>query len=236
MKKFIFIFLINLFTFAQTKTGTVKYSLVIQEDSQLSSDKFLKDYFKSAMENSKYVSLTLDFNQNEMVFYADDSMNLDGQDINFSLAFGGVSSLYYKDKANLVYYSAINNPDFGKIVIKEDIKIKWTLVNETKMINNYLCYKATSTKIIDNGKQGIFTRPVIAWYCPEIPVPFGPKEYGGLPGLILELQEKNLLYGVTKIDFDPKKEVVITKPEGKILTQNEFKVMTEELFKKRSEE
>jgi len=29
---------------------------------------------------------------------------------------------------------------------------------------------------------------IIAWYTPQIPVPQGPGEYFGLPGLILEIQ------------------------------------------------
>ena len=32
---------------------------------------------------------------------------------------------------------------------------------------------------------------VVAWFTPEIPIATGPSWYGGLPGLILEIVEKN---------------------------------------------
>ena len=48
----------------------------------------------------------------------------------------------------------------------------------------------------------VFNHPVIAWYCPKLPYAFGPNTYGNLPGLILELQVRNVVYGVKKIDLN----------------------------------
>jgi GLPGLI family protein len=68
----------------------------------------------------------------------------------------------------------------------------------------------------------VFKYPLVAWYCPSIPLNFGPKGYSGLPGLILELQERNTLFGVQNINI-AEKNVIIKKPsDGKIVTQEEF--------------
>ena len=44
--------------------------------------------------------------------------------------------------------------------------------------------KRLETKTIDVPK----TIDIVAWYTPQIPVSHGPAEFGGLPGLILELK------------------------------------------------
>jgi GLPGLI family protein len=52
---------------------------------------------------------------------------------------------------------------------------------------------------VDGEKQDIL---VTAWYAPDIPVRFGPIGYGGLPGLILELQNESATFYVTKINLN----------------------------------
>ena len=70
------------------------------------------------------------------------------------------------------------------------------------MIDSYLCYKATNVNIVDNGSGKIFRHPVIAWYCPALPYNYGPNWYSNLPGLILQLQVRNVVFGVKKIDLN----------------------------------
>jgi GLPGLI family protein len=69
------------------------------------------------------------------------------------------------------------------------------------LIDNYLCYKATNIFTVNNGEK-IFNHPVIAWYCPKLPYPYGPIGYGNLPGLILELQVRNVVYGAKSIQIN----------------------------------
>lgn len=87
-------------------------------------------------------------------------------------------------------------------MVKESLKDNWTMHNETKVIDNYVCYKATNVNIIENDSGKIFRHPVVAWYCPQLPYNYGPNGYGNLPGLILELQVRNVVFGVKKIDFN----------------------------------
>lgn len=62
----------------------------------------------------------------------------------------------------------------------------------------------------------------MAWYCPSIPFNFGPIRYNGLPGMILELTEKNIGYIVEKIEFFNKPITIKIPNEGEILKDEEI--------------
>lgn len=60
--------------------------------------------------------------------------------------------------------------------------IEWEIQRESKNIKGYLCQKAT----------GHFRgRDYEVWYTNEIPVEFGPWKFNGLPGLIVEVRERD---------------------------------------------
>lgn len=63
---------------------------------------------------------------------------------------------------------------------------------------------------------------IIAWFAPSLPYAYGPKDYGGLPGLILELTEKETTYYASKINITKNKEVKIDFPKGKMITEEEY--------------
>lgn len=56
-------------------------------------------------------------------------------------------------------------------------KIKWNLIDTTKIYKGHKCRKATAE---------FRGRKWIAWYTEEIPVSYGPWKFSGLPGLILQ--------------------------------------------------
>lgn len=102
---------------------------------------------------------------------------------------------------------------------------KWTFTNESKMINGYKCYKATSHKEEFSKFRGksISISPIV-WYAPELPLPFGPSGLDGLPGLVLEgsMNGKSYFYA-TKIDFDLKEKINFERPtKGKYVTPQEY--------------
>ncbi|MEO6684208.1 MAG: GLPGLI family protein [Ginsengibacter sp.] len=61
--------------------------------------------------------------------------------------------------------------------LADTIPFLWELVNEFKTIDNYRCQKA----VINSDKLKIE-----AWFTEQIPIPAGPYNISGLPGLILE--------------------------------------------------
>ncbi|MGR7812994.1 GLPGLI family protein [Lacinutrix undariae] len=129
--------------------------------------------------------------------------------ISFLKSFGGGDGIFYyhrDDKKTEVqkhmlgdlYLISYNLPD-------------WKLLNETKKIGNYTCYKA-----IQNLKS-----PITAWYTPEIPVPFGPKTYNGLPGMILEVIMGDIRIFASHVSLNPTEIQNIQKPEKGIKISEE---------------
>lgn len=218
---FSLLFLINLNAFCQIKSGTVEYSLTFASDEQLDNGQ-LGDYLKDAKKNAHLLSFILDFENDEMIFYKKEILSSDGNgNLAFAEAFSGAHGKYYRTKNATTLFNDIDDPNTGQNIIKKEINTNWTFVNETKQIDQYLCFKATTFITIKNS-VGEFKRTIIAWYCPAIPVPFGPKGYGDLPGLILELQEKNVIFGAKKINLN-QISLPIVKPDfKKAISETEY--------------
>ncbi len=136
--------------------------------------------------------------------------------VNFSLSLGGSENVYYTDLVkNELFYK-------GKTMSMEDQlvyykKAKWELLDEKKTILGYVCKKA---KLITKKEK---KKEVFAWYTEAIPVSVGPKNYLGLPGLILEVAHGNDTFIATSIDVNPKK-LKIKKPTAKLITTLEKKL------------
>lgn len=231
LMRLIIIFLIALgsnFALPQKISGSVEYTVIIGEDKNLSSGE-LGDMFSKAKENASYLNYKLDFTPTEMSFYAD-STPIDGIDVSFSQAFSGVQGRYYRKVGESEVLNLIDDYVLGKVTVKKDINVHWQLLNESKKIEGLECYKAVTTVKYNNG-VGDFQKDLIAWYCPKIPAPFGPKGYGNLPGLILEFQDKNVVLGAKSIKL--KENVTIKKPIGTVITEQEYSQKLQEEFKKR---
>jgi GLPGLI family protein len=112
-------------------------------------------------------------------------------------AFSRYQGFVRKTKSKTFIEKEIDNKTY---ILEEKTEYNWTLTTETKKIGSYNCYKATAEKTIKNK----IIVPITAWYCPEIAYQFGPNGYGSLPGLIVELQIDNVIYGLKSINFDDK--------------------------------
>ncbi len=76
-------------------------------------------------------------------------------------------------------------------------------VNQTKEILGFTCKKA-----VPKGRED---QTSVAWFTPDIPVFYGPRQSGGLEGLILE--EKNPFYHFRAISIEQVKEIPFPKPK-----------------------
>lgn len=119
------------------------------------------------------------------------------------------TTFYHRHEKDTVYKSFLDNglSMFCEIagmaefeVVDSLHKFKFQLHNEQRQILGYQCFKAT---IIEEGS---LESRWVAWYAPEIPIQNGPLHFGGLPGLILELQNSNHTFAFTaeKINIKPK--------------------------------
>lgn len=101
------------------------------------------------------------------------------------------------------------------IIIEVNLEEKWDVdLNTTKNIDGYKCFKA-----IYKGQHLWWhikeSEAIYAWFSPDIPLPFGPLNYNGLPGLILELNVENVRFSATKIDFNKPDPVLFNRIDYK---------------------
>ncbi|MBD5329977.1 MAG: GLPGLI family protein [Bacteroides sp.] len=82
------------------------------------------------------------------------------------------------DRADLKYRLSIS----AFLVYSDSVPtLEWSFCDEaTDSIMGYECRKAATE---------FAGRNYTAWFTPEIPLPFGPYKFGGLPGLILKIED-----------------------------------------------
>lgn len=232
MKKYLFFIFICLSTNAQIKNIIVEYGVVIGEEEKISNkDSGLSEYYKSAMDNAKHLSFTLMYANKISFFTGKEEMNDDTHGIAFAKAFSGFIGPVYSDYNENFSYVAVENRFTGKYCLKSPIKkYDWQLTTESKTIEGFLCYKATAKDIVVNPK-GTFTFTITAWYCPQIPIAIGPLSLNGLPGLILETERRNVVYGARKIIINAKMDPEIPKPDmSNIKTEEEVQKMRDDFM------
>ncbi len=177
----------------------------------------------------------------------------------FMMMGGGASGDYYK---NTQSKTSVKESEFsGKnFLIKDALKTyEWKMEQETKMIGQNLCFKATTVIEVPVRPEFRFGRRnaeqnnkdeeevkeeapkteqvvVTAWYAMEIPVSHGPDDFWGLPGLILEVSYGNTNILCTKIVMNPKEKATIAEPsKGKEVSQKEYDEIIAEKMKEMQE-
>lgn len=90
-------------------------------------------------------------------------------------------------------------------------EINWEITTETKTIDRYLCYKAKSNIASIDKHGNVVKNEVIAYFTPIIPFQAGPLGYYGLPGLIIELQDKSKTIQLKSISFEKIKDFKVPK-------------------------
>lgn len=102
-----------------------------------------------------------------------------------------------------------------KFNIKIEDPLNWKLTSETKTIENIKCQKAV---VEYAGRQWI------AWFTDEINVSDGPYIFKGLPGLIIQISDKdeNYIFKLSKIRKKTNTSLFIDN-EGKQINWEEYK-------------
>lgn len=86
---------------------------------------------------------------------------------------------FYNTRKEFYFRTSLDNQP---VVVKEDYEMIWELHPDIEVIGEFECKKATTHF---RGNE------YVAWYTPEIPVPFGPWKFRGLPGLIIKVYDIN---------------------------------------------
>ncbi|MGE8533313.1 GLPGLI family protein [Chryseobacterium sp. D764] len=113
----------------------------------------------------------------------------------------GLSFTIIQSNENIQYFRLVG---MSLLTYKEPIIKNWKLINESKVINTINCKKA---EVTFKGRNWI------AWYSPEIPLPYGPYKFSGLPGLIVKITDDK-----GDFDFELVKSIPASKLKGKLVT------------------
>ena len=233
MKAITVFFLYTSFSFSQIESGIINFNVKLDTIEGLKKTKYLKDNLNRAIIGAKYLNFSLTFDNKNSFFEMKEIMDTENNEISMAKIFSNYRGKIFQNKE--FSFVKIDN-EFGNYTVKKEISRNWNITTETKYIDNYKCYKAITEYIVTNPK-GIFRHPVIAWFCPEIPLPFGPNGYGNLPGLILELQERNVMYGVIKIILNCKVNLNYTQSiNNNFLSEEEYNKIIEKASKNYLEE
>jgi GLPGLI family protein len=112
----------------------------------------------------------------------------------------------------------------GKIYIVEDSvrAPKWKVMNKIKEIAGYMCMMAVTEDTIKNQQ-------ITAWFADNLPVSAGPELYGGLPGMILELDinEGDIVITAKKVEMKAVTEDmnIPKKLKGKKVTEPQYNTL-----------
>lgn len=230
-------------SYSQDITGIATYKSFVKLDLRMDSTQIsaeMHDQIKQLIRQETQKEYELQFNKNEMLFKEKEKLAAPGNTMfeNATVtSYGGIGVLYQNLEENLeIHQSEI----LGKMFLVSDTlqKHEWTLEKETKNIGEYVCFKATFRYVLENKETGENKENIItAWYTPQIPVSAGPMGYGGLPGLILEVQSGDVTYLCNQIVLNPKRGVTIAPPKkGTTVSKEEFEKIKEQKRKEREEQ
>lgn len=253
----LFILLISVISFAQDFSGKAIYktsrktNFSIGDDSKMSDQQ--KEQLKARFQKMNQKTYILEFDKYASTYKEDVKLAAPKPQVGnqrvMVMSFGGSSggSVYYK---NIKENRFVNQTDImsKRFLVKDELpKQEWEMSTEKKNIGNYTCYKATFSREVENIKMSIVngeskevtekkTVTTTAWYTPQIPVSNGPRNYQGLPGLILEVNDGTTTYVCTEIVLNPENKIVITEPtKGKKVNQEEYQKISREKSKEMME-
>ncbi|HMH20600.1 MAG TPA: GLPGLI family protein [Puia sp.] len=215
----------NIHAQAPTKEGKIIYERKVNVHRRMTDESM-----KSMIPEFNISKTELDFSAEESIYKnikeEEDIRDHAGEDNNrVIMRIGGGDDRVYK---NYTSEKITEQRELGpkKYLIEDSLpRQSWKFQDETKTIKGYACKKA-----VTHNREG---KEVVAWYCEDILSPSGPEGYGGLPGLILELNSNDAevvfspLDIITK-DFD--KKIVKAPTEGKKISRKEFQQMLTDQF------
>lgn len=192
-----------------------------------SDSKFYNDIITSTEKSLPHFPFTLIFNDKNSEFKVETGMSIDNSNevlFKLMLLMADVEGTIFNNLSENI--TTIQKDYFRELRRFEENfdKHKWQILNDEKVILGYRCVKAT-TKIEAKTSKGIKHREVVAWFTKELPFPFGPTIFRGLPGLILEVHyDWDLGYILKAEKIENKKNYEVQKPDKsvKVITQDEI--------------
>lgn len=217
----------------------------VQSENKEPIDPEFQKAIEEAVKKASEKQYLLTFNKTECLYEEQKKLDKpeassDGISLSISYVTSGNKYLNVKEQQSIV-----EDNIFGKefLIVEPLVKPEWKLIDETKKIGDYNCFKAElvipvseKQKIAyedflkkEEKKPALFKmqkpedKVVTVWYSPEIPVSFGPDNYWGLPGLILEVNDGTNILLCSKVTLSTKDKAKIKAPKnGEKVNQKKF--------------
>lgn len=163
-------------------------------------------------------------NKNESRFEFIEGLMMDAHKGNERfITLGGGSGVYYKNIEQEELIRKYENGGKDYLISIDYQKYDWELIRETKEILGFTCYKALGSYTqYHNFAQKDITYEITVWYTPEIPLPFGPGEFIGVPGLVLEAVSGSFYMIAEEIEFFKKSKSIKKPQKGIAITEDGF--------------
>lgn len=254
LKTFMLSCLISGSMFAQDFSGRATYKTHRKSSFELDSTTIaanpgIQEQMEAQMRKMFQKTFTLDFTKSESMYKEEQELDApkgpsaNGGVMVMVMGGDGSSDILYKNISQ--NRMAHKTELMGKVFLIKDnlVAYDWELTGETKNIGIYTCYKAVYEReeesieinMIDGEvKEEKVTKKttLVAWYTTDVPVSNGPNNYGGLPGLILEVNDGDLTIVCSELVLNPKKVKEIIEPvKGKIVARKKFEDIAKEKTK-----
>lgn len=221
MKKKILLVLLGIVNFMSAQSGKVEYAIKVHHlvESKNPEAQDILDNLVTLANKQKFELL---FSNDGSSFKIIEDMNgmTEYEKLMIKIARSAKTTRFdiYYDEKNDIEYSDVGD---GVVIKATAIDKEWEITKESKTINDYLCYKGLYKRnyIGRFGDAGV--EIIEAWFAPILPYSFGPKNYYGLPGLILELSDAKTTYLARKITLE-KNNIKINFPKGKTVSKEEY--------------
>ena len=255
MKKLLVLLFVTSLSYSQEFQGKAYYfsKTIFSEDLKVENseskkkvDPAFEKALQEALKEASEKSYLLTFNKSECIYEQEQQLEKPkaaSGEMQISVSISSSEGKKYINAKNKT--SSIEDAILGKefLIVENIEKPDWKLVDETKKIGDYTCFKAKLTIPVSDKqkkeyeeflkkeeiKSSLFKmeepkeKIITAWYTPEIPASFGPNNYWGLPGLILEINEPETIILCSKVVLNTKEKATIKVPNnGTKVSQKEF--------------
>ncbi len=208
-------------------------------------DEMLKNTYEDALKKASEKIFLLSFNKKEALYEEQEKLEVPSAKeggVSVSIRFSGQGKKYI----NIQEGTKISEDDIiGKefLIVETLQPFEWKLIEESKKIGEYTCFKAEVVIPVSDSekeeyaacqkkqetKTSLFSmdepkpKKITAWYTTDIPVSLGPVGYWGLPGLILEVRDDEMIILCSKVIVSNNATTTIKVPNtGKKVSQVEF--------------
>lgn len=214
-------FMICLHLFSQQVSGKIVYQASlnftladIEREEEKRNERL--NYMRKLLKNAENIDCELIFSSNYSKFSVVKKLKKgNSKPLNLVYSRAGGTKNFYTSlitSMNVIQECQL----LEECYIIEQPKLEWKLTQDTKVVGGYVCYKAINT----NSKNKKM-KP-IAWYTPQIPASYGPKQFFGLPGLILQIEESAIRLEAKTVILNPKEKIEVKPPKGKKISKKQY--------------